>query len=142
MPRSVQGQFVLEVGRIELLGALNDDVRHVELLAFLDDDVEPCALGVGLGQGVVDLGVVEAVLAVQFAYLAHVVRQDPGVEHRAGLGGDGGQQVVGVKLFRALDADGRNERFFLDGYDQALCLRPCLQGRWRCRRNIQVRRDS
>jgi hypothetical protein len=50
---------------------------------------------------VVDLGVVEAVLAVEFADLAHVVGQDPRVQHGAGLGGDGRQQIVGIQFLRA-----------------------------------------
>ena len=59
-----QGQFLFEIRGLELLGSLDNDVGDVELAAFLHEDVEAGPFGVGLGQRVVDLGVVETVFAV------------------------------------------------------------------------------
>ena len=117
-----QGQLVLEVVGVELVGALDDDVRDVELVAFVDEDIQSGALGVGLVEAVADLGVIVAVLAVKFPDLAHVVGQDFGVQDGAGLGGDGGQQVVGVELFGAFHGDGLDEGLFLDADDQAFAF--------------------
>ena len=122
-----RGQLVLEVAGADLLGPFDLDFLDIELFRLLDHDVEPGDAGIGLFQLVGDFGLVVAFLAVELADLAEVVGQDLEVEHAAGLGAHGFQDVVFFHVAVAGDADGLDARLFLDHKGQALAAGHVVQ---------------
>ena len=119
----LESQVLVHVALVEFLDALDVHFLDIELVAFIDrDDQHGTPAAGAVLKAVAGLGKIEAVLAIQLGDLLQVIGKHLLIEHAAGLGTHGRDNVLGVHLMGPFDDDIVDARLFHHGKDQDIAL--------------------